>query len=191
MNLLLNPWISVCSLIINIIAVILGIWTYYKYIKIEREVTWEDYYRGAFRIKQQIDRNNFLPDYIIAVCGGGCILGDLLSMLFRKPMLSVLVERIYEKGNLKDVLIKDDPDNGKQGINFIIKNKNILIVDDFTRSGLTLKKVSEEYIDIREPKQRNIAVLSIPIDNENLLCHIDFSAYRHSTGKIIMPYGRT
>jgi len=104
------------------------------------KVTWNGYDIAVEKLVEKINASGMPFDQIICVARGGMPLGDALSRIYGKP-LGVIFASSYrsENGTGQDEL-------------FISKNiamvadslgKRILLVDDLTDSGVTLRKLKE------------------------------------------------
>jgi len=104
--------------------------TYHRY-------RWEDIERGSLKLVQDILRSDFQPDVIIGISKGGVIIASMISDMINVPVdLMQLSHWGFGKAENK-VVTKYRPSLNIEGL-------NVLIVDDVSDTGQTLKTAKEE-----------------------------------------------
>lgn len=122
---------------------------YFDNLCIKKQLTWKDF-------ENQIEKlSNNLPDfdYIIGIESGGAFTAKYLSMITNKPVLYIKISK-YDDGKFwckkPSVSIQNDLS--------VLKNKNVLIIDDHILTGDTLK-MSKEIIEKYQPTKIYTGVL--------------------------------
>lgn len=122
---------------------------YFDHLCIKRQLTWKDFEN---HIEQLTDN---LPDfdYIVGIETGGAFVAKYLSVISHKPVVFVKISK-YDDGKFwqksPSVLINNDLS--------VLKDKNVLVVDDHILTGDTLTK-AKEIIETYQPNQIHIGVL--------------------------------
>jgi hypoxanthine phosphoribosyltransferase len=102
---------------------------------IEYEVpTWSQIYEMLLCQAQKIEAQNYKPNIIVAVARGGIIPGRIMSDLLENPNLSFIQIEFYT--NINQTL--QEP-NLKQTLNTNVAGKKILLIDDISDTGKSLK----------------------------------------------------
>jgi len=94
------------------------------------------------------------PEIVVGPSVGGIILSQWvayhLSNLSKKEVLSVFTEKDYD-----DVQKFDRPQMFKRGYDQLVKGKRVLVVEDLTTTGASIKKVVEK---VREAKGKVVGI---------------------------------
>jgi hypothetical protein len=99
-------------------------------------VSWEKIYNMLLLLARKIEDDDFKPDLIIGICRGGWLPARVLSDLLEKPcMTSVRVE--FYSG----IAEKKDKPRITQPISVNVEGKRVLVVDDVTDLGRSLRLV--------------------------------------------------
>ncbi|AAT43174.1 phosphoribosyltransferase [Picrophilus oshimae] len=103
-------------------------------------VSWNDIERWTIAIKKKILASDFRPDVIIGIARGGLVPARLISdYLFIKEMLSIRTEHWGITANIDgEAVLKDK-------LSSTLENKKVLIVDDITDTGQSMK-LSRDYV---------------------------------------------
>ncbi len=116
-------------------------------------LSWNRVVRDAKKLSKNIKNSGYEPDIVVAIGRGGYIPARMLcDYLLTRDLTSIKVEHWgiaateTEKAVIKFPLCAD------------IKNKKVLLVDDITDTGDTLR-VSLEYLKTFEPEDIKTAVL--------------------------------
>lgn len=131
---------------------------YYKKSKGEIKITWEDVERETLHIVHAMKRDKFVPDIIISLARSGLIPASMISYcLGNKELYVVKVDfsKTQQDGKLQDLRSRPVL---SQRIKRSLKGHRILVVDEMTVSGETLKLVSS-YLKTKQPKEVRFAVL--------------------------------
>lgn len=124
----------------------------------EVKITWEDVERETLRIVHQMARDKFKPDIIISLARSGLIPAAMISYcLGNKQLYVVKVDFSKSQRSGKEQDLRSRPVLS-QRIKRTLKGHKILVVDEMTVSGETLKLVSK-YLKTKHPKQVKYAVL--------------------------------
>ncbi len=131
---------------------------FYKKNKGEIKITWEDVERDTLHIVNRMEKNSFKPDMIISLARSGLIPAAMISYCLGNKQLYVVkvdFSRTQLKGKAQDLRSRPVL---SQRIKRSLKGLKILVVDEMTVSGETLKLVSK-YLKTKHPRQVKYAVL--------------------------------
>ena len=116
--------------------------------------TWQDVENQTQEILRQIQRDAWVPDYVVGLTRGGLVPANLISQYLECPMETLKVslrdDSISPESNLwmaseafgyvpKDEQILSEFD-------YAITAKKILIVDDINDSGATLNWIKQDWM---------------------------------------------
>jgi len=104
--------------------------------------SWNDVYEMCFRLADEVRRSRFVPDIIVGVARGGWVPARIISDLLKNPNLANTRVEFYE-----DVGKKRRRPKITQSISTPVKDKKVLVVDDVSDTGESLRLVCE---DLRE-----------------------------------------
>jgi hypoxanthine phosphoribosyltransferase len=96
--------------------------------------TWNQIYEMLLNQAQKIKTQNYKPDIIIAIARGGVVPARILSDLLEAPNLSFIQIEFYT--NINQTL--QEP-TLKQTLNTNVTGKKILLIDDISDTGKSLK----------------------------------------------------
>ena|GEM_PF-4359547 len=114
----------------------------------------------------------YSPAYILGIDGGGCVVAALLGQRLNKPTIEFAADRTGSRPQFpKD---KDFFEKLKQ----IVKDKDILLVDDLSNDSYTLVNAKKILEDIA--RLVKIAIISKPHSNMASQRGIDLSLYDYS-----------
>lgn len=130
------------------------------YLKNEREeiISWVDVENAVLKIVGKLKRDKFKPDIIISLARSGLIPAALISYCIGNKQLYTIkadFSKTQSKGKNQDLMSRPKL---SQRIKKSLKGFKILVVDEMTVSGETLKLVSE-YLKTKKPKDVRYAVL--------------------------------
>jgi len=91
-------------------------------------------------IIRQMHLEDFRPDYIVGIARGGLVPATMLSHYFAKPLMAL-------NYSLRDRMVS--PDEEVDAIaRKLNEGKKILLVDDICDSGVTLRKIADETVEL-------------------------------------------
>jgi uncharacterized protein len=99
--------------------------------------SWQDVERQTQEILRQIQRDAWIPDYIVGLTRGGLVPANLISQYLEVPMECLKVS------------LRDDtsqPESNLWMAEDAFEQKRILIVDDINDSGATLNWIKEDWM---------------------------------------------
>ena len=116
--------------------------------------TYEDIHNLVRKVAKKIKDDNYEPDVMVAVAGGGYIPGRILRNEFKKPLVGISMnyynekDEIQEKANIYQWVTEEE-----------VRDKKILIVDEVDDTRKTLHYIIENIKQLK-PKEIGIAVLN-------------------------------
>jgi len=99
--------------------------------------TWQDVEHQTQEILRQIQRDAWVPDYVVGLTRGGLVPANLISQYLEVPMHTLRVS------------LRDDasqPESNLWMSEDAFEQKRILIVDDINDSGATLNWIKEDWM---------------------------------------------
>lgn len=100
-------------------------------------VTWTDVEHQVQEILRQMQRDNWLPDYVVGLTRGGLVPANMISQYLDVPMETLKVSfRDDEERQDTNVWLADEAFAGKK----------ILIVDDINDTGTTLSWIKQDWM---------------------------------------------
>jgi hypoxanthine phosphoribosyltransferase len=99
-------------------------------------VTWRDVEHQVQEILCQMQRDRWMPDYVIGLTRGGLIPANMISQYLDIPMHTLKV-------NLRDHAYTES--NTRMAEDAFNMSKEILIVDDINDSGATLSWIKQDW----------------------------------------------
>lgn len=148
-------------------------------------LTWPDIQQYCYDLSEQIRKQDFVVDAIVAIQRGGCIPGVLLSHIleitefYTIGVRTTLTEQIRSARLKKPVVsISDSLRN--------IKDKKILVVDDVVNTGKTMN-TAKEWLESYQPSF--IQTLALVWDRScgSQACPVDFYAL-HTPDWVVFPW---
>ncbi|MFP3189838.1 MAG: phosphoribosyltransferase [Thermoproteota archaeon] len=117
--------------------------------------TWNQLYKDIVTLSDKIKSSGYKPDIIVAIARGGWVVGRILSDLLDQPNVTDMHIKFYTDvaETLREPIIIETI--GKD-----VSNKNVLIVDDVSDTGSSLKKACS-YINESKPNQIKVATVYI------------------------------
>lgn len=102
-------------------------------------VTWDEYFELLRQLIRKIQTSGFEPKQIVCIARGGLIPGDILSRAFQAP-LAVISVASYPDGKTKQekIMFSRELTSARP-----LERKAILLVDDLTQTGVTLKMTKD------------------------------------------------
>ena len=99
--------------------------------------TWQDVENQTQEILRQIQRDAWVPDYVVGLTRGGLVPANLISQYLEVPMETLKVS------------LRDDnsqPESNLWMAEDAFEQRRILIVDDINDSGATLNWIKEDWM---------------------------------------------
>ena len=118
------------------------------------------------KISDDISKTNFHPDYLIGISVGGVFPAIHFARLFNTKNLITIAVKSYDGMERKEIQVINLPNKD------LLVGKNILLIDDISDSGNTLKfllgLLKEEY------KVKDIKTTTIFVNEKNCNYYPDF-----------------
>lgn len=110
--------------------------------------TWQDIENQTQEILRQLQRDAWMPDYVVGLTRGGLVPANLISQYLEVPMETLKVSlRDSEHGPESNLWMSEDAFGHRDYDPMCSGNgrKKILIVDDINDSGATLNWIKEDW----------------------------------------------
>jgi hypoxanthine phosphoribosyltransferase len=135
--------------------------------------TWQDVENQTQEILRQLQRDAWMPDYVVGLTRGGLVPANLISQYLEVPMECLKVSlRDDNTGPESNLWMADDA----------FEQKRILIVDDINDSGATLNWVKEDWMSSALPDNPKWAEIwgdtvrvAVLVDNEASISELNIS----------------
>ncbi|MBE9593662.1 MAG: phosphoribosyltransferase [Proteobacteria bacterium] len=120
-----------------------------------RRLSHKDILKATDELCEAISNGGFIPHYILGIDGAGLYIASLIGNGFKAPVIEFAADR-------RDPAHPRFPKDKEffEKLKTIIKDKRILLVDDLSYTGQTLRNAKETLQGIVE--EVKIAVISIP-----------------------------
>jgi len=99
--------------------------------------SWDQIYVLLLKLAEAVRKSGFEPDVIVGVSRGGWIPARIMSDLLENPKLANVTAEFY----VRVAETKHEP-SITQPVSLPVKNKKVLVVDDVTDTGESLKQVN-------------------------------------------------
>lgn len=142
-------------------------------------LTFQDVMDAAEVISVAITKSGYIPDYLIGVATGGLFPLALISKQLNNKNILVISAKSETVNGKKEVSVLYFPEVSLQG-------KKLILIDDITDSGETLKILSELVSTHYNPESVKTVVLASNIDNSKV--SPDFYALEESGEWLKFPW---
>lgn len=110
------------------------------------KLSWEEIEDISHKLSEKIKISEFNPDYIIGIATGGLIPLYFISKGLDNNNVLTISARSYDKHKQGELTIKNLPD-------ISLENKKVLLIDEISETGSTLKNVSQAIIEKYKPHE--------------------------------------
>jgi hypoxanthine phosphoribosyltransferase len=151
-------------------------------------LTWIDVEDACNFLSNQLLQTIYKFDVLVSIQRGGCIPGVILSHLLRIPEYYSIGIRTTCSEEIKAIRL-DIPIISNIDVLKGIQGKNVLIIDDVTNTGNTLRIAKDEVLKF-EPLTCKTAVLIWDGDfdgDDRSLCKADYFS-RYTPGWVVFPW---
>ena len=118
------------------------------------KLSWEEIEQISHDLCKKIKSTEFVPDYLVGITTGGLIPLYFLSKELDNNNILTISASSYEKNNQGELTIKYIPE-------IDLRNKNVLLIDEISETGETLKKISEIVIEKYSPRELRTVTFGI------------------------------
>lgn len=115
-------------------------------------ISWEKLDKLCKKLVEQLQKDRFEPDVIVAVSRGGLVPAQIISHALKNNELYVIKVEYYKDDVAKADMKKNVKPKIVQKLDKSIEGKRVLIVDEVTDSGATGLAV-KKYIESLKPKE--------------------------------------
>lgn len=128
--------------------------------------SYEEIENKCKKISDDILKTNFQPDYLIGISVGGIFPAIHFARLFNTKNLITIAVKSYDGMERKEIQVINLPNKD------LLVGKNILLIDDISDSGNTLKFLVGLLKD--EYKVKDIKTITIFVNEKNCNYYPDF-----------------
>ena len=147
-------------------------------------LSWNDIISDCNRLIDLIEQSAYNIETIVMIQRGGCIPGIIMSHKIKCDDVHIIKIRTTETDDICSSRLST-PVIFIPSIIKNIRNRNVLIIDDVTNTGVTLEYAKKEILKY-QPATCKTAVLVWDGDN-NEKCTADYYA-RHTPNWVIFPW---
>jgi hypoxanthine phosphoribosyltransferase len=136
---------------------------------------------GCKKIFLQAKKQNYTPDVLLGISVGGLFPTVHLARLFNTKNVVSIAVKSYDKNKRGKIEVINFPSKD------ILKNKNILIVDEILDSGKTLEFISSLFI--KKFQVKSVKTATIYVNKNNCAFFPDFYV-KTNTKWLLFPWDR-
>ena len=145
-----------------------------------KKLSWDDVGKITDELANKIKASGFKPEFIIGIATGGLIpLYFLTKKLDDIDNVLTITATSYDKDRKKDLKILYLPEVDLSG-------KKVLLVDDISETGDTLKKISEILRD--DYKVGELKTATLGVNTEKTRFYPDFYIVEEKGGWVVFPW---
>ena len=147
--------------------------------------TWQDVEQQTQEILRQLQRDAWMPDYVVGLTRGGLVPANLISQYLEVPMHTLNVSLRDGSSHPESNLWMAEDAYGYEVFDPMCSNdgrKKILIVDDINDSGATLNWIKQDWMSSCMPVDRrwdhvwgNNVRVAVLVDNETSASELNVS----------------
>lgn len=158
-----------------------------------RHLTWEQVTSACSNIADQLNHDNFKPDFIVGISRGGLIPATILSHLLNIPLRPLIVSLRDGNECVSDCGLAEDAFGYSNGSCNKELCKRILIIDDINDSGNTINWIKKDwansvYGNNFDPFRDTVKIATL-INKQTSNAVVDYaSVHTVSTDWIIFPW---
>lgn len=118
-------------------------------------LSWNKLHRDIIKLCSKIEESKYEPEILVAIARGGWVIGRIVSDILEIDNITDLHVSFYEdiKKTKKEPIILE-------GVGKEVKDKRVLIVDDISDTGESLR-ISVEYVKSKNPSKIKVATLYV------------------------------
>jgi uncharacterized protein len=134
--------------------------------------TWNQIYEMLLNQSEKIRKTRYQPDIIIAIARGGLIPARILTDLLETPQVATIKIEFYT-----DIALPSLQPTLKQPLTIPVEGKKVLIVDDISDSGQSLK-LAKQHLTEKGAAETKIATLYAKPTTQTLPDYVEKTADR-------------
>lgn len=144
---------------------------------------WADIDHLCRKLAEQIRKSGFVPDIVVGIQRGGCVPAVFLAHLLEVPEFCAFGIRTTASNAVR--ASRETPRVTGAAVLSAVSNKQVLIVDDVTNTGTTLRVAKEEVRGLNPVRCR--AAVIVWDGDSSAGCEADFFA-RYTPGWVTFPW---
>ncbi len=134
--------------------------------------TWNQIYEMLLEQSEKIRKNHYQPDIIVGIARGGLVPARILTDLLETPQIATIKIEFYvdiAQPSIQPIL--------KQPLNVPVNSKKILLVDDISDSGQSLK-MAKQHLQEKGANETKIATLYAKPTTQTMPDYVEKTADR-------------
>ncbi|MFX1251725.1 MAG: phosphoribosyltransferase [Promethearchaeota archaeon] len=104
-------------------------------------VSWDKLYRMCIKLTDQIKQSDFRPTILVGIARGGWVIARVLSDLLNNSNVASMLVKFYT-----DIYETEKKPRITQPVSTSVKDENILLIDDVSDSGKSLRAAIEHIL---------------------------------------------